>query len=185
MRLEVPGLRSLWPFHTEALVLHLPASAPASAAKRVSEPGAAAFAYSVPLVNRFRVAVFLQRGSAAQAHQGAFAAAGFEAVTVPSYREARQERGAVVVCPDALFWTPQTARRLLAKPSALRRGCVILLLGNGWATGDGWQAFILQVDLLLSAADATRLGELLGAVLAAKGQLVGLLDEEAAAPLAG
>lgn len=63
VRVEVPGLRSLSPFHTEAVVLHLLASAPASAAKQVSEAGAAAFAYSIPLVNRFRVAVFLQRGT--------------------------------------------------------------------------------------------------------------------------
>ncbi|MGQ9752571.1 MAG: type IV pilus twitching motility protein PilT [Thermoanaerobaculaceae bacterium] len=60
VRVEV--LRSLSPFHTEALVLHLLTSAPGSAAKRVSEAGAA-FAYSIPLVNRFRVAVFLQRGT--------------------------------------------------------------------------------------------------------------------------
>lgn len=131
----------------------------------------------------------LLTSSPAQAHQGALAAVGFEAVTVPTYREARQEveRGAVavVVCPDAPPWTPQNAQPLLSMPPALRRGCVVVLLGNGWVTGDGWQAFLLQVDLLLNAADATRLGELLRAVLGAKRQLVGVVDAKAAARLAG
>lgn len=122
VRVEVPGLRSFSPFPTEASVLHLLASTPGSAAKRVSKPGAADFAYAQPL---------------------------------------------------------------LSMPSALKRSCVIVILGNGPATGGGWQAFVLQVELLLSAVDATRLGELLWAVLAAKWRWVGLLDEEAAASLAG
>jgi len=62
-RVELPHLPRLAPFHTEAVVLHLLAAAPPSAARRVREVGAAAFAYSIPGVNRFRVAVFLQRGT--------------------------------------------------------------------------------------------------------------------------
>ncbi len=63
VRVELPGLARLTPFHTEAIVLHLLAAAPPAAARRVRELGAAAFAYSLPSVTRFRVSVFLQRGS--------------------------------------------------------------------------------------------------------------------------
>lgn len=63
VRLQVAGLEALTPFQTEAIVLHLLAVAPASAAARVREMGAASFAYSMPGVNRFRASVFLQRGT--------------------------------------------------------------------------------------------------------------------------
>lgn len=62
-RVEVPGLPRLSPYQTEAVVLNLLASAPPTAAEKVQKRGAAAFAYSMPGVNRFRVAVFQQRGS--------------------------------------------------------------------------------------------------------------------------
>lgn len=52
--------------------------------------------------------VVLVSGNQAQAYQGALAASGFEAVTVPSYRQARMEveagAVAVVVCPEAPAW---------------------------------------------------------------------------------
>ena len=63
VRLRMAGLERLTPFQTEAVVLHLLAAAPASAAARVRQEGAAHFAYSVPKVSRFRVAVFAQRGT--------------------------------------------------------------------------------------------------------------------------
>ncbi len=63
VRLRVAGFERLTPFQTEAVVLHLLAQAPASAAARVRQEGAAHFAYSVPGVGRFRVAVFAQRGT--------------------------------------------------------------------------------------------------------------------------
>ena len=63
VRLAVAGLERLTPFQTEAVVLHLLAMAPPAAAVRVKEDGAANFAYSVPGVSRFRVAVFSQRGT--------------------------------------------------------------------------------------------------------------------------
>ncbi len=63
VRLRVAGFERLTPFQTEAVVLHLLAQAPASAAARVRQEGAAHFAYSVPGVSRFRVAVFAQRGT--------------------------------------------------------------------------------------------------------------------------
>ena len=63
VRLRMGGLERLTPFQTEAVVLHLLAMAPASAAARVRQEGAANFAYSVPKVSRFRVAVFSQRGT--------------------------------------------------------------------------------------------------------------------------
>lgn len=62
-RVEIPGLPRLSPYQTETVVLNLLASAPAAAAEKVQKWGAAAFAYSIPGVNRFRVAVFQQRGS--------------------------------------------------------------------------------------------------------------------------
>lgn len=63
VRLKMAGLERLTPFQTEAIVLHLLAMAPATAAARVRAEGAAHFAYSVPGVSRFRVAVFSQRGT--------------------------------------------------------------------------------------------------------------------------
>ena len=63
VRLEVPGIERLSPFQTEAVVLHLLAQAPPSAAARVRQEGAAHFAYSVSGLNRFRAAVFTQRGT--------------------------------------------------------------------------------------------------------------------------
>ncbi len=63
VRLSVGGIERLSPFQTEAVVLHLLAQAPPSAAARVRQDGAAHFAYSVAGVNRFRVAVFTQRGT--------------------------------------------------------------------------------------------------------------------------
>ena len=67
VRLRVPGLERLTPFQTEAIVLHLLSHAPVSAAARARQEGAAHFAYSSPGVNRFRVAVFSQRGTFAVA----------------------------------------------------------------------------------------------------------------------
>ena len=63
VRLQVAGLEALTPFHTEAVVLHLLAVAPPTAAVRVREMGAASFAYSMPGVSRFRASVFSQRGT--------------------------------------------------------------------------------------------------------------------------
>jgi len=63
IRLRMAGLERLTPFQTEAVVLHLLSLAPAGVAGRVRQEGAAHFAYSVPGVSRFRVAVFSQRGT--------------------------------------------------------------------------------------------------------------------------
>ena len=63
VRLKMAGMERMTPFQTEAIVLHLLAAAPASAAARVRAEGAAHFAYSVPGVSRFRAAVFSQRGT--------------------------------------------------------------------------------------------------------------------------
>jgi twitching motility protein PilT len=63
VRLQLRGIERLTPFQTEAVVVHLLAQAPPAAAARVRSEGAAHFAYSVPGVNRFRVAVFSQRGT--------------------------------------------------------------------------------------------------------------------------
>jgi ABC-type sugar transport system substrate-binding protein len=133
--------------------------------------------------------VVLVTAAAAQGHQGALAAAGFEGVTVSSYPEARREvesgAVAVVVCPDAPSWGSEESQVLLAMPPALRRGFVLALLLPTAKTGDGFRAFLLQADLVVNPADASRLGELLRAALAAKRQLVMLMDPEAANKLAG
>jgi len=133
--------------------------------------------------------VVLATAGPAQTHLGALAAAGFEAVTVADYRKARTEveggAVAVVLCPDLPPWGGQESWPLLAMPAALRRGCVLVLLSNSFATGDALRAFVLQVDLVVAASDAPRLGELLRAALSAKQKLVALVDEEAAARLAG
>jgi len=63
VRLRMAGLERLTPYQTEAVVLHLLATAPPIAATRVRQEGAAHFAYSVPRVSRFRAAVFAQRGT--------------------------------------------------------------------------------------------------------------------------
>jgi twitching motility protein PilT len=63
VRLRMAGLERLSPFQTETIVLYLLAMAPATAAARVRTEGASHFAYSVPGVSRFRVAVFSQRGT--------------------------------------------------------------------------------------------------------------------------
>jgi twitching motility protein PilT len=63
VRLKIGNIERLTPFQTEAVVLHLLAPTPALAAQRVRDHGAASFAYSVPGVSRFRVAVFSQRGT--------------------------------------------------------------------------------------------------------------------------
>ncbi len=63
VRMPAAGLDRLTPYQTEAIVLHLLALAPPTSAARVRQEGAAHFAYSVPGLNRFRVAVFSQRGT--------------------------------------------------------------------------------------------------------------------------
>ncbi len=63
VRLKMDGLDRLTPFQTEAVMLHLLAMAPPAVAARVRTDGAAHFAYSIPSVSRFRVAVFSQRGT--------------------------------------------------------------------------------------------------------------------------
>lgn len=64
---KLHGLERLTPFQTEVVALHLLALAPAAAAARLREQGAAHFAYSVPGVSRFRATVFSQRGTYAVA----------------------------------------------------------------------------------------------------------------------
>ena len=99
VRLPVSGLERLTPFQTEAVVLHLLAMAPHAAAVRVREEGAAHFAYSVPGVSRFRVAVFSQRGTYAVSlrtipeRPPSLAELGL----LPALREACHERNGVVL----------------------------------------------------------------------------------------
>lgn len=116
---------------------------------------------------------------------GALAASGLEAVTVASMGEARQqvEAGAVglVIGVASADWTGERASALAAWPSALRRRCVVALMGPGFATGDGVRAFLLGVDLLVVVGDVGKLGEIMSGALLGKGALVAPLDPTAAA----
>jgi hypothetical protein len=116
---------------------------------------------------------------------GALAAAGFEAVASGSLTEARSqvEVGAVAVVLGASVAIGEVA--LGGMPPAIRRSCVVVLVGPGFTTGDGMRAFLLGVDLVVAAADIARLGELVGAAVAGKRTLVALLDPLAAARLGG
>lgn len=116
---------------------------------------------------------------------GGLAASGLEAVTVASMGEARQqvEAGAVglVVGVASADWTGERASSLAAWPSAVRRRCVVALMGPGFVTGDGVRAFLLGVDLLVVAGDVGRLGEIMSGALLSKGALVAPLDPTTAA----
>ncbi len=119
---------------------------------------------------------------------GALAAAGFEAVASSSVTEVRSqvEVGAVAVVLGAAAETDKAAPAALGSmPPAIRRSCVVVLLGPGLTTGDGMRAFLLGVDLVVAAADTARLGELVGAAMASKRSLVSPLDPVAAAKLGG
>lgn len=119
---------------------------------------------------------------------GALAAAGFEAVASSSVAEVRPqvEVGAVAVVLGASGETGEAApAAIAAMPPAIRRSCVVVLLGPGLTTGDGTRAFLLGVDLVVAAADTARLGELVGAAVASKRSLVAPLDPVAAAKLGG
>ncbi len=124
-----------------------------------------------------------------EAALGALASAGFEAVAVRALAEVRPhlEAGATVVVAGAgaAGLEPGQAAGLGALPTGLRRSCVVVLVGAGLVTGDGFTAFLAGVDLVVGAADAARLGELAGAAVAAKRNLVGALDPAAASHLGG
>lgn len=116
---------------------------------------------------------------------GALAASGLEAVSVSSMGDARLqvEAGAVglVVGVANAEWSGERAGSLATWPSALRRKCVVALLGPGFVTGDGVRAFLLGVDLLVLAGDVGKLGEIMSCALLTKGALVAPLDPAAAA----
>ena len=99
VRLDVAGIERLSPFQTEAVVLHLLAQAPPSAAARVRQEGAAHFAYSVRGLNRFRVAVFTQRGTFAVVLRSIPGRVpGLDEIGLPAaMREACRERNGIVL----------------------------------------------------------------------------------------
>ena len=120
---------------------------------------------------------------------GALTAAGFEAVTVASLQEARfqVETGAAVVVAgvNGATWDGDRPTPINTMLPAARRSCVVVLIGPGLATGDAAKAFLLNVDLVVGATDAARLGELVTAALALKRHLVSAVDTAAAARLGG
>lgn len=116
---------------------------------------------------------------------GALASSGLEAVSVASIADARLqvEAGAVglVVGVSGADWSGERAAGLAGWPPALRRKCVVALLGSGFVTGDGVRAFLLGVDLLVLAGDVGRLGEIMATALLSKGALLAPLDPASAA----
>jgi hypothetical protein len=136
-----------------------------------------------------RAVVVAEGGLQVEAALGALAASGFEAVAVSSVAEVRPhiELGAVAVVMglSAEGLDAGQSAALLSMPSGLRRSCVVALVGPGLTTWDGTRAFLLGVDVVVSVADAARLGELIGAAVASKRSLVAPLDPNAATKLGG
>jgi hypothetical protein len=119
---------------------------------------------------------------------GALAAAGFEAVASGSLAESRAQVdvGAVAVVIGSSGERGDAGLAGLAGISpATRRGCVVVLVGPSFTTGDGMRAFLMGADLVVGASDVARLGELVGGAVASKRALVGPLDPLAAAKLGG
>ncbi len=136
-----------------------------------------------------RAVVLAGPGLQAEAVLGALAAAGFDAVPATGAAEVRAhvEVGAAVVVlgSGGQGLDAAQAAALASMPAVLRRSCVVVLVGQGFTTGDGFRAFALGVDLVVGTADATRLGDLAGAAVAAKRALVAPLDPPAAGRLGG
>ncbi len=120
---------------------------------------------------------------------GVLTSAGFEAVTAASVGEARThlDAGAVaaVIGVGGTPWNAERAQPLVSMPAPARRGCLVVLVGEGMATGDGLRALVFGVDLLVDGHDVPKLGELVASGLLAKRALVAPLDPVAAARLGG
>ncbi len=112
---------------------------------------------------------------------GTLAAAGFEALAVPSLHVARAlvEAGAVAVVVG--MGVGDRLAALGSWPASVRRGCVVAVLGGD--DPGGMRAFQLGVDVVLPAAEEARLGEALAAALATKRLLIAPLDAAAGARL--
>jgi hypothetical protein len=135
-----------------------------------------------------RVVVVREGLPVADALLGLLTAAGFEATAVTTAAEARTQVLGTAVAVVLSWADAQDAQRhaaVLAMAPGLRRGCVVALLGPGLASGDGVRAFQHSADLVVAPGDAQRLGEMLGATLAAKRTLVAILDPAAATRLGG
>ena len=124
-----------------------------------------------------------------EAAAGTLAAAGLEAVISSDLAEARHlvEGGAlgVVIGVGEGGWSGARPAALATWPAAVRRRCVVALLGPGLVTGDGVRAFRLSGDILVSGADLGRLGEIMVGALQAKGALLAPLDPATAARFGG
>jgi hypothetical protein len=136
-----------------------------------------------------RAVVLNDSGVAVDSVLGALGSAGLEAIAVGSFGEARAqvEAGAVVVVVLATpeRWQSEKALPLLAMPGGLRRGCLVVLVGAGLATGDGARAFVLSVDLVVAPGDVAGIGERVASGLQSKRALVARLDGHGAARLGG
>ncbi|HPC82530.1 MAG TPA: hypothetical protein P5234_04105 [Thermoanaerobaculaceae bacterium] len=120
-----------------------------------------------------------------EAAAGALAAAGLEAVVATGLADARRlveggALGVVIGVPEG-GWVGEEPATLASWPTGVRRRCVVALAGPGLLTGDGVRAFLLGVDLLVSAGDLGKLGEIMACALQTKGALLAPLDPAAAA----
>lgn len=120
-------------------------------------------------------------GMRTDAVMGALAAAGLEAVTVPSLQAARPlvEAGAVAVVVGV--GVGEGLAVLGTWPAPVRRACVVAALGGD--DPGGMRAFLLGVDLVLPSSAEGRLGDAVVAALASKRLLLAPLDAAAAARL--
>lgn len=128
-----------------------------------------------------RALVVEGRGVHVETVMGALAAAGFEALPVPSLAAARPlvEAGALAVVVGLEAGEGLAALSLW--PPSLRRGCVVAVVGE--ADPGGMKAFRLGVDVVVPGTEEARLGEALAAAIATKRLLVAPLDGAAAARL--
>lgn len=130
-----------------------------------------------------RALVVEGRGLHVDTVMGALAAAGFEALSVPSLAAARPlvEAGALAVVVG--FGVDEGLAALSLWPPSVRRACVVAMVGE--ADPGGMKAFRMGVDIVLPAGEAARLGETLAAAIATKRLLVAPLDGAAASRLGG
>ena len=168
VRLKVPGLDRLTPFQTEAVVLHLLSMAPSAAAVRVREDGAANFAYSVPGVSRFRVAVFSQRGTFAVSLRSIperIPAIGDLGLPDPVAAACREPHGVVLVNGPAGSGRTTTLAAMVGEVNRTRRCHVVtiedpieFLHRHGLATVNQREVGIDTPSLARGLADALRQG---------------------------
>jgi len=165
---KIPGLERLTPFQTETVVLHLLAMAPQGVTVRVREDGAAHFAYSVPGTNRFRAAVFSQRGSfAVTLRTIPETVPDLESLRLPEgVRESGRERSGIVLVNGPAGAGRSTTLAAIVAEINRTRGCHVVtvedpiefLHRHGRAIVNQRQVGLDTPSLATGVADALRQG---------------------------